>query len=182
MGPLEPIVGTFSLVPLESAPGSNEFAVVDVRWQVLEASNTIAVSGFGIYDLVGQSNVQQQLRLVLTVDGEAPTNFNSGLVSGGDEFPLMDVLTSVSGMVCFDTVITISAAPAVPPLHLDLTDADTIALTWVIPPGPCFLQESSDLMNWTTVTNQPTAMGQENQVILARTPGSRFFRLQSSGN
>ncbi len=182
VGPLEPIVGTFSLVPLERAPGSNEFAVVDVRWQVLEASNTIAVSGFGIYDLVGQSNVQQQLRLVLTVDGEAPTNFNSGLVSGGDEFPLMDVLTSVSGMVCFDTVITISAAPAVPPLHLDLTDADTIALTWVIPPGPCFLQESSDLMNWTTVTNQPTAMGQENQVILARTPGSRFFRLQSSGN
>jgi hypothetical protein len=181
VGPLEPMVGTFALVPLEISPGSNEFAVVNVRWQVLEPSNTIAVSGLGTYDLVGQSALQQQLRLVLTVDGEAPTNFDSGLVSGGDQFPLMDVRISVSGAACFDTVLTIHAAPEVPPLCIGLAGANTVALSWLVPPAPCDLLESCDLANWTIVTNKPTAIGQQNQVVLARASGNKFYRLQPSG-
>ena len=182
VGPLEPMVGTFALVPLGTTPGSNEFAVVNVRWQVLEPSNSIAVSGFGTYDLVNQSTVQQQLRLLLAVGEEAPTNFDSGLIPGGDEFPLVVVRVSVSGAVCFDTVVNIVATPAAPSLHLGLNSADTIALTWPIPPVPCVLQESSDLTDWTVVTNQPAAIGQENQVVLTRTTGSKFYRLQPSGN
>jgi hypothetical protein len=140
------------------------------------------VTGSGSYDLVTQASVQQQLRLVLTVDGEAPTNFSSMLVSGGDEFPLMDVRISVSGAICFDTVIMIHAAPEAPQLHLDLTSAGSVALTWPVPAAPFVLQESWDLTNWTIVTNQPTAKGQENQVILGRTSGSKFYRLQPGGN
>jgi len=45
------------------------------------------------------------------VDGEDSALFDSGLVSGGGDFPRIDIRISMSGAVCFDTVINIHAAP-----------------------------------------------------------------------
>src|SRR5204863_3751845 len=49
VGPLDPISGTFALVPLEPTPLSREFAVVNIRWRVAEASGPVPVRGSGTY-------------------------------------------------------------------------------------------------------------------------------------
>ena len=111
VGPLEQIVGIFALVPLEATPLSREFAVTNVRWQVFESSGFVPVRGTGRYEIEGEFAVQQRLTALLTVGGENPTQFDSGLVAGGGDFPRIDVRISVSGAICFDTVMDIHAAP-----------------------------------------------------------------------
>ena len=112
VGPLEPIFGTFALVPLGATPVSREFAVVNVRWRVVEPSGLLVpVRGTGRYEIEGEFAVQQRLTALLTVGGENPTQFDSGLVAGGGDFPRIDVRISVSGAICFDTVMDIHAAP-----------------------------------------------------------------------
>src|SRR6266571_2024964 len=43
VGPLDPIIGTFALVPLDTTPLFREFAVVNVRWLVLDPSDRLPV-------------------------------------------------------------------------------------------------------------------------------------------
>jgi hypothetical protein len=111
IGPLDPIVGTFALVPLDATPLSSEFAVVNVRWTARDPSGRLPVSGFGTYRISGEVAAVHQLKLVLKVDGENPSQFDSGLVAGGGNFPRIDVRISVSGAICFDTIIDLHAAP-----------------------------------------------------------------------
>ena len=111
VGPLDPIVGKFALVPLDTTPLFREFAVVNGRWQALDPSGSIPVRGFGTYKVGGEFAVQHQLKLMLKVDGEDAALFDSGLVPGGGNFPRIDIGISISGAVCFDTVINIQAAP-----------------------------------------------------------------------
>ena len=100
-------------MPLDTTPLFREFAVVNVRWLVFDPSDLIPVRGFGTYKVGGEFAVQQQLKLLLNVDGEDSALFDSGLVPGGGNFPRIDTRISISGAVCFDTVINIQAAPIV---------------------------------------------------------------------
>jgi hypothetical protein len=111
VGPLEPMIGTFALVPLGTTPLSQEFAVVNVRWRVVEPSGVLPVRGAGTYEVGGEFAVQQRLTALLTVGKDSPLSFDSGLVAGGGNFPRIDVRISVSGAVCQDTVMEIHAAP-----------------------------------------------------------------------
>jgi hypothetical protein len=117
IGPLQPIVGNFALVPLASAAPWNRFAVINARWRVLSSSlstsmsDSIPVRGAGFYTFGGDGPSQQRLELLLTVNRETPARFDSGLVAGGDAFPRIDARISVNGAVCYDTVIDLHAAP-----------------------------------------------------------------------
>jgi hypothetical protein len=113
LGPLDSIVGTFDLVPLDTSPLFREFAVANVRWLALDPSGRIPVRGFGTYKLGGEFAVQHQLKLSLKVNDEDSASFDSGLVLGSGNFPRIDIRVSISGAVCFDTVINIHAAPVV---------------------------------------------------------------------
>jgi hypothetical protein len=113
IGPLDPIVGTFALVPLDTTPLFSEFAVVNVRWRARDPTGRIPVRGFGTYRFGGEVAVVHQLKLVLKVDGEDPAQFDSGLVAGGGNFPRIDIRISESGAICFDTIIDLHAAPIV---------------------------------------------------------------------
>jgi len=110
-GPLEPILGTFALVPLEGTALSHEFAVVNADWLVLDPSGTIPVRGLGTYRMGGKFALEQELILVLNVREKPPVYFDSGLVSGGSNFPSLDIGISVSGAICFNTWIDLHAAP-----------------------------------------------------------------------
>ena len=110
IGQLEPIAGTFALVPLETTP-DRAFAVVDVSWQVSDSSGTVPVSGVGTYKIVGQSAAQQELSLLLRVGDEEPLHLESGLGPVGGNFPAIDVRISVSDATCYDTVIEVHAQP-----------------------------------------------------------------------
>jgi hypothetical protein len=113
IGPLDPIVGVFDLVPLDTTPLFREFAVVNVRWRALDPAGRIPVRGFGTYRVGGEFAVLHQLKLVLKVDGEDPAQFDSGLVAGGGNFRRIDIRISRSGAICFDTIINLRAAPIV---------------------------------------------------------------------
>ena len=118
IGQLERIAGTFALVPLGTTPRPSEFAVVDVSWQVSDSSD-VPVSGFGTYKLGGQSAAEQELSLLLRVGDEEPVHFDSGLVPVGGNFPAIDIRISVSGAICYDTVIDVHAQPHKRPHQLD---------------------------------------------------------------
>jgi len=68
-------------------------------------------------------------------------------------------------------------------VHAALSGDNAIVLSWPVSVAPFALQQSSDLTTggWSNVTNTPTIVGQQNQVIITRAPGNRFYRLQPSG-
>lgn len=114
--PLEvprPISGMFALVDLGQGPLFTEFAVVNVDWLVSATgwSPGMPVRGVGTYRVGGEFAVQQRLSLDLIVNDEDQAHFDSGLVLGGGEFPLINSLISIAGMRCFDTVIDLHAQP-----------------------------------------------------------------------
>jgi len=116
LGPLEPLVGTFTLVPLEATqPRSRAFALVNVNCFVAEASGTLLVRGLGIYRISDKSALEQEMNLVLNIGTEPVTYFDSGLISGGNDFPSMDIAVSVSGAICFNAWINLHAVPAAAP-------------------------------------------------------------------
>ena len=63
LGPERPMIGTFALVPLMEELYLSEFAVVNVEWHVLfsSGSDSIPISGFGVYQLLGDFTIQHRL-------------------------------------------------------------------------------------------------------------------------
>ncbi len=113
LGPELPMIGTFDLVMLEKNSFFIYFAVVDVRWGVRSTSlaDSIPITGFGTYQLPAGFAIQQRLALDLVVGAEERTHYDSGSVVGGSEFPKIDVVVSIHGMECFDTVLHVVAKP-----------------------------------------------------------------------
>jgi serpin B len=74
-------------------------------------------------------------------------------------------------------------ATAVPQLQVALANIGTVALSWPVSPAAFILQETSSLTNpnWTTVSSAPSVISQQNQIVLARSSGSKFYRLLPSG-
>ncbi|HEV8336561.1 MAG TPA: hypothetical protein VGR67_09110 [Candidatus Polarisedimenticolia bacterium] len=109
--------GSFSLVPVDQNPLFTEYSVVQVKWLVgpLPAdvtSSGIPVRGFGTYRVGGEVAVQHQMGLDLTVGTEASAFFDSGLVSGGSNFPRIDIQIANEANSCVSTVIELHAKPA----------------------------------------------------------------------
>jgi hypothetical protein len=75
-------------------------------------------------------------------------------------------------------------AVAAPELTVSRSSASTITLSWSISSAPFVLQESSSLKTpgWTTVTNANTVLGQQNQTVLSRSSGNKFYRLMTTRN
>jgi hypothetical protein len=109
----EPIRGTFALVPLQQNPLFTEFAVVDVDWRVTlpNSAADIPVRGFGTYRFGGEVAATQELSLDLSVGDQPLTHYDSGITAGGQNFPRIDILISIEGAYCYDTLIDVHAAP-----------------------------------------------------------------------
>jgi hypothetical protein len=114
LGPQLPMVGTFALVPLMESLPLTELAVVDVRWDVLSDSTPrrIPVAGFGVYQFLGDFVLQHRLALDLVVGDELRAHFDSGPLIGKVKFPRIDIVASINGARCFDTILHVVAEPA----------------------------------------------------------------------
>src|SRR2546425_411047 len=179
VGPLDPIIGTFALVPLDTTPLFREFAVVNVRWLALDPSDRIPVRGFGTYKVGGEFAVQHQLKLLLKVDREDSALFDRGLVPGGGNFPRIDIPISISRAVCFDTVIDIHAAPVVISITKgSLNNSNNFFQMRMSGPSgsDAVVETSANLQAWTPVqTNALTLDGVDLSVPLS-TNQCQFFR------
>ncbi len=119
----QPLTGTFTLVPIVPAAvpptGSTEYAVVNVRLTSATPANP-RYRGFGFYrrnlPIPGTpGNAGQRMFLDLrSSNALAPERFNSGIVPAPVAFPNIDITMSINGMVCFDKVIHLIAAPIAP--------------------------------------------------------------------
>ncbi len=107
-GPIYPIAGTFALKFTGYDGLYNHYAVNNVYWTV-RSSPPLTITGSGSYRVGGEFAVQQQMSLDLVVDSRPQEHFDSGLVSGGGTFPAIDVIISIHGIYCHDTVITMHA-------------------------------------------------------------------------
>jgi hypothetical protein len=180
-----PVKGTFLLTLTNSNSLFNTYAVTDVSWSVMINGVVTVVAGGGAYKVGGEFALQQQLSLDLQINGGNVEHFDSGLVVDSTPFPDINVAISTNRQHCLDTVFNVSASPApAPQLRVGLAGAQAVTVSWPVSPDPFVLQECSDLTTdvWTTVTNAPIIVGQQNQVVLACSSGEKFYRLQPGRN
>ena len=119
IGQEQPLLGTFSLLPLSNNTLFSAYGMVDVRWKVSGSGYATPpdapIAGAGSYRVGGEFAVQQRMEAELSVADEPSAPFDSGLVVGGGGFPdQIDVEISKNGKVCFDTVMHVVAARAQP--------------------------------------------------------------------
>lgn len=105
------IHGTFRLTRSSADPLFTRYAVTDVHWTAPDSAQELVITGSGTYRVGGEVAVVHQLELDLSVNGEPVQHFDSGLVPGGAEFPKIDIVISINGMYCYDTVIHVVARP-----------------------------------------------------------------------
>ena len=107
-----PLSGSFVLTPSGTDPLYNYYSLTQIRWTLATGSRPLQVTGTGTYQLGGEFAIMHRLTLDLTVEGRLPQHFDSGLVTGGGEWPAIDIRCAVHGFYCYDTVAAIAAKPA----------------------------------------------------------------------
>jgi len=176
-----PVTGTFLLTLTNFNSLFNTYAVTDVNWSVTIDGVPTVVTGSGSYKVGGEFALEQQLTLDLQMNGGSVEHYDSGLVVDSTPFPNINVAISTNHQYCLDSVFNVSASPApTPQLSVGHASAKAVTVSWAVSPEPFVLQECSDLATgaWTTVTNAPIVIGQQNQVVLACSSGKKFYRLQ----
>jgi hypothetical protein len=111
----DPAAGTFRLKPGVPDALFMVYEIVEVNWYV--PGRGLRVTGHGTYRVGGEFALMHQLSLDLHVDGREVQHYDSGLILGGGSFPAIDLVVSVNGMVCHDSVFRVAALP-VPPNEL----------------------------------------------------------------
>ena len=106
-----PLVGTFDLVFDRFDGLFWHYDVTVMNWTALHGAPGLPVSGSGTYRVGGEFASMHQLELDLVVGSEPVQHFDSGLVVGGHNFPTMDIVVSVNGIWCLDTVLEVFANP-----------------------------------------------------------------------
>ena len=108
----EEMTGTFLLVPAGSDPLFTNYQLNQISWTVLAPDGTVihTITGEGAYKLGGEVALTEQLTLDLSIDGGGTQHFDSGLVLGGSEFPLISVAVS-RGTQCFNISMNVKAGP-----------------------------------------------------------------------
>ncbi len=117
----QPLRGSFALVELADHGTVIEYGVVNADWRVLSAFEppSSRFDGFGRYTRIsGVAGWIHRMELELSVDGEALTHFDSGLVNGSNAFPSIEILLSMNGLYCYDIALDIDARPCRLPVAL----------------------------------------------------------------
>jgi hypothetical protein len=81
----------------------------------------------------------------------------------------------------FWSLLAVVQTPGAPLLTIHLTSTNTAVLSWSVSSPGFNLQKNSTLApaDWGGVTNVPTVVGGQNQVIIAPPAGNWFYRLKS---
>jgi hypothetical protein len=94
---------------------------------------------------------------------------DTGVMSGGD-------YTVTGGYWSLFAVVQIPGAPW---LSIELTDANTLMISWPAPSTGFELEHNGSVntISWQKVGIPPSVVGDRNQVIMALPAGPRFYRL-----
>jgi hypothetical protein len=105
------LTGSFELAPLKPTKLFTRYSVTNVSWDVIDSQGIVVhkISGNGIYEIGKGVPLMQQMTLFLSIDGEQPVTFDSGLVPEQTPFP--DISISIFNGTCFGSWMTINAIP-----------------------------------------------------------------------
>jgi hypothetical protein len=106
--------GSFVLTQVSDNGLFRTFDVTQVDWKSSSATEVLRLTGSGTYRVGGEVALEHQLVLDVSLNGGPPRRFDSGLVSGGGEFPKIDIRAALHDSACYDTVLAVRAAPATP--------------------------------------------------------------------
>jgi len=111
----QPIEGTFTLADRGFDGMYQTYDFTDVRWTVPLPDTVLQITGSGTYRRGGEFAATHQLQLDLAVGSDPIQRFDSTMVPGGNDFPTIDIVISIHGMYCYDTVIHVVARPITEP-------------------------------------------------------------------
>jgi hypothetical protein len=125
-----PMRGSFLLLLEEQNLLFTTYAVKDVNWSTGTSTHPIHLTGSGRYRIGGEVALQQEIVLDLSLNGGPPRRYQSGLVSGGGEFPAIHIDAAANGFACYDTVLAIHAAPT---SHVDVNPGPWLSFIGIRP-------------------------------------------------
>jgi hypothetical protein len=147
---MKPIVTTFVLIcTLAAAPlvSAESFAI---DWFTIDGGGGTSTGGvYSVNGTIGQPD--------------------AGRITGGNY--------SLAGG--FWAIFAAMQTPGTPLLRIATTATNTLVVAWPASSEGFSLEESVSLStpNWMSVTTMPAVVGDENQVIIPHTAGTRFYRL-----
>ena len=102
----------------------------------------------------------------------------SGTIGQPDAGTMNGVNYSLTGG--FWSLLAVVQTPGAPLLTIHLTATNSAVISWPVSSPEFNLQKNSALgtANWGGVTNVPTVVGGQNQVIIAPPAGNWFYRLK----
>jgi hypothetical protein len=107
-----PMTGTFRLRFAGPGEAEEHYQVLDIDWAVPTQKGLTHVTGSGLYTRLLGNPPSQRMDLDLSIDGDAPLRFSSGVDPVTVPWPSLDAVVSRHGEFCWDTLFTVSAAPA----------------------------------------------------------------------
>jgi serpin B len=166
-------------MPKAFLPGGADFSGID-------SAKDLYVS-FVFHKAWGEVNEQGTEAAAATVGGVSTTVVGIGNPKFRADHPFIFFIRDTqSGSVLFmgRLVNPGQSTGAAPQLQVGLDSVGRLSISWPNSPEPFVLQDNSSLMTttWRTVTNAPTVIGPQIQVVLSRSPGNKFYRLLRSGN
>jgi len=108
----EALMGNFLLVPAGTDPLFTHYNLDAISWTTLDFNGGKAhrITGQGTYKFGGEVALTEQLILDLSIDGGDSQHFDSGLITGGSEFPSFSI-SVFHGTSCFKISMDIKASP-----------------------------------------------------------------------
>ncbi len=104
--------GTFILTFIEFDGLFWRYEVSDVQWTAFPEGPGLPITGSGAYRVGGEFAAMHQLELDLVIGDEPEQHFDSGLIVGGSDFPVIDIAVCMNQLQCYDTLLTLHARPA----------------------------------------------------------------------
>ncbi len=96
-----PMTGVFQLVHTSTDPLYAHYDVANAHWTAVVKGGKVDLRGSGQYRIGGEVARMHQLTLELSIDGQAPVKFDSGLVAaGGRAFPHIDIVVQTKTGTC----------------------------------------------------------------------------------
>jgi hypothetical protein len=156
------VIGTFILTPTPATVMAT-YEVSEVNWTFIIGNQQVLVTGSGTYKVGGG---RQRLQLALSIGGQAPLLFDSGLVAVKSRFPdIVVAISNISG--CLKKVFAVNASPApAADIHpYDLLSGSTFQ-RGCFPPCLCPLGPKQSLTgDFVLVNLQPNPLFQEFAVV-----------------
>jgi hypothetical protein len=151
---------------------------------LIKAERTLPLASFMLATLAFNVGAQSYSIDWSTIDGGGGTS-TGGVYSVTGTIGQPDVGHMGGGSYTLEGgfwgIIAAVQTPGSPLLRVALTPTNTVLIAWPAPSTGFSLQQNPTLAttNWFGVTNIPTVVGAENQVIIAPPTGNRFYRLKS---